>query len=91
MATSRNRENKDFEPAPWFLTDNKTLWNWITSRLGDAVDDLNDVIDWLREDGQYEQADRLRTITGRIARLQRPEFRLKDTAPLIRDIARGFK
>lgn len=36
-----------------------------------AVDDLCQVIDWLREEKLYSQSDRLRTITGRLARARR--------------------
>lgn len=40
-----------------------------TSRAAQyAVDDLVAVIDWLRHDGHFAQADRLRTIAGRLAR-----------------------
>lgn len=33
-----------------------------------AVDDLYDVVEWLREEKHYAQSDRVRTITGRLAR-----------------------
>ena len=55
--------------------------------IGDAVDDLADVIEWLREEKMFGQSDRLRTIAGRLARLRRKG----DGADSIREIARGWK
>ena len=57
--------------------------------IGTAIDDIHDVMEWLREDRLFRQSDRLRTIGGRLARLQRPF--VGDRAFLIRDIARGWK
>lgn len=58
--------------------------------LGSAVDDLYDVIEWLREDKQFDKADRVRTIAGRLARLQLP-LGTDEKSDAIRDIARGWK
>ena len=58
--------------------------------IGDAVDDIHDVMNWLREDKLFRQSDRLRTIAGRLARLQGPYVPGKPPV-LIRDIARGWK
>lgn len=57
--------------------------------IGAEIDEIYFVIEDLRQNGQYEQADRLRTIAGRLARLQPPL--LDSGSTLIRDIARGWK
>lgn len=56
--------------------------------LGQAVDDLVDVIEWLRAERQYDKADRLRTIAGRLARARRENFR--EDKRLYRRQARGW-
>lgn len=38
--------------------------------IGDSIDDIHDVMNWLREEKLFRQSDRLRTIAGRLARLQ---------------------
>lgn len=85
MAVSRNKE--EFPQAPWYVTSTKELLDYINQSIGDSVDDLNDVMEWLREEKQYEKADRLRTIIGRLARLRRPD----NNPNLIVEIARGYK
>ena len=52
-----------------------------------AVDDLHQVMEWLREGKHYAESDRLRTIIGRLARAV-PK---SDEPNLIRTIARGYK
>ena len=44
------------------------MWRQLDGVVAETVDDLVDVIDWLREDGRFNQADRLRTLAGRLAR-----------------------
>ena len=58
--------------------------------IGDAVDEINDVIEWMRNEKLYAQADRLRTIAGRLARL-RPASEAEEATQQIRSIARGWK
>lgn len=69
-------------------------WRKMMHDIGNAVDDMNDVMEWLREGGFYEQADRVRTITGRLARIV-PEHRVRHDENghmfLIRDLARTYK
>lgn len=57
--------------------------------LGTAVDDLYDVIEWLREDRHFAQSDRVRVITGRLARVRRESFR--EPPDFIRTIARSWR
>ncbi len=58
--------------------------------MGDAVDDIADVMDWLREEGQFDKADRLRTIAGRLAK--GVDLKYQGGPPdLIRNIAKGWK
>ena len=73
--------------APWYMTSTSELLNHLNTNIGSAVDDLSDVIDWLREEKEYEKADRIRTIAGRLARLQRPDTDKSS----IRNIARGWE
>lgn len=54
-----------------------------------AVDDLHDVIEWLREQRDFEKADRLRTIAGRLARAADPDD--FDTPDQVAVQARGWK
>jgi len=56
--------------------------------IGYSVDDLYDLMEWLRAERQFAQADRLRTILGRLAR-SLPPPRETDRG-LIRTIARGY-
>ncbi len=53
---------------------------------GEAIDDVADVIEMLRAQKQYAEADRLRTIAGRLARALG-----NDEEHLIRCIAKGWK
>ncbi|WP_299129683.1 hypothetical protein [uncultured Amaricoccus sp.] len=56
--------------------------------VGAAIDDIADVMNWLREEKLYAQSDRLRTIAGRLARrLNDPS---EDTS-LVRVSARGWR
>ncbi|MDO5643638.1 MAG: hypothetical protein Q4G26_14790 [Paracoccus sp. (in: a-proteobacteria)] len=78
------------ENSPKYLYEwRKTMWE-----VGDAVDDLDDVMEWLREDKHYKQADRIRTIMARLARSV-PEHQIEydDTGKpyLLRDKARKYK
>jgi len=56
--------------------------------IGDAIDELYDVIEWLREEKQYKKSDRLRTIVGRLARLRGES--LDEPEDLIRSMARKW-
>jgi hypothetical protein len=56
--------------------------------IGEAVDDLAEVISALRADRRFVEADRLRTIAGRLARL-RPES--ETDAGTVRHVAKGWK
>lgn len=64
---------------------------WVMeSGLGMAIDDLADVMEALREERNFVLSDRVRTIAGRLARLQPPY--VGDGPPeFTRDIARGWK
>ena len=53
------------------------------------VDELADVMEWLRGDKHFAQADRLRTIIGRLARCVPPV--VHETPDWIIAIARGWK
>ena len=57
--------------------------------IGDAVDDIADVMEWLRSEKQFDKADRLRTIAGRLARLQQDD----ESYPIdsLRRIAKDWK
>lgn len=57
--------------------------------LGDAVDDLSDVIERLREEKQYAKSDRLRTIASRLAKARRTNLDEKRRG-MLRDAARGW-
>ena len=41
-------------------------FNALALEVGAAVDDLSDVIEWLRDEKQYEKSDRLRSIRKRL-------------------------
>jgi hypothetical protein len=86
MAKSRNEKLKE---VAWFTTDTANLLTQLNTGIGNAVDDLSDVIDWLREEKDYEKADRLKTIAGRLARMQRPSS-VPYSNKLTREIARGW-
>jgi hypothetical protein len=58
--------------------------------IGRATDDICDVIEWLRKDRLFAQADRLRTIAGRLARAL-PDLDLPGDKDLLRHQARGWK
>jgi hypothetical protein len=58
-------------------------------RTGDTIDDLIEVMEWLRSEKQFDKADRLRTIIGRLARL-RPDVAESESGSN-RDKARGWK
>ena len=53
--------------------------------IGDAIDDLFDVMEWLRSEKLFAQSDRIRTISGRLARLRGPSPDKNSTS--VRDIA----
>lgn len=55
---------------------------------GHAVDDIHDVMEWLREDRMFGQSDRLRTIAGRLARLRRGD--VLEPSDAIRTLARSW-
>lgn len=63
----------------------------LNRRIADAVDDLDAMIEWLREEKQFEKADRLRTITGRIARLRVIEPNNSPSKDLVCEQARGYR
>lgn len=56
--------------------------------LGDAIDDMWDVMEWLREEKQFDKADRIRIIMGRAARALDSQH---GPADAIRIIAKGWK
>lgn len=58
--------------------------------LGDAVDDIADVMEHLRDAQIYPEADRLRTICGRLARAR--SLVLADSNPNhLREVARTWR
>lgn len=76
--------------SPQYLKD----WKETNRMVGDAVDDLYDLMEWLREGKHYAEADRLRTIISRIASAV-PEHQIRRDKNgkmfLLRDIARTYK
>lgn len=54
--------------------------------VGEAVDDLHDVMDWLREEKDFAKSDRLRVIAGRLARLIHTQSR----PDMLREKARTY-
>lgn len=44
-------------------------WHEQASATGAVIDDLVDVMEWMREDKLFAQADRLRTLIGRLSRV----------------------
>ncbi|MGP9790718.1 hypothetical protein [Roseinatronobacter sp. NSM] len=73
---------------PKFVED----WKHTSRSAQEAVDDMVDVMEWLREEGKFEQADRLRTIAGRLARSvpPYPVFSGLDSPSLTRNLARTW-
>lgn len=68
-------------------------WKRMESTVASAVDDLVDVIDWLRESKHYPEGDRVRTIVGRLARARTEQYREEDLfngEPLYRTMARDW-
>ena len=59
------------------------------SDLDTAVNDLQMVMEWLREEKMYAQSDRIRTITGRLARARRSYWFEKPEWPAA--IARKYR
>ena len=74
------------EGTPMYLKD----WRATNKEVGDAVDDLYDLMEWLRENKNYDESDRLRTIMARLARSV-PDHQIEYDMSLIRDIARTYK
>ena len=77
------------EHSPSYLDD----WRATMSEVGSAVDDLSDLMEWLREGKHYAEADRLRTIMAKLANaVPSHQIRRKNgKIYLIRDIARTYK
>lgn len=73
------------EKEPMYLDD----WQKTNIEVGNAVEDLHDLTEWLREEKDYAKADRLRTIMGRLARSVPQDLR-EDNSP-IRNRARSYK
>lgn len=80
--------------APWWNGAAYAEYMGYPQRIGSlerglsyAIDDLHDLMSWLREEGQYEKADRLRTILGGMAR----SLNARDNEPTWRTIAKGYK
>ena len=67
-------------------------WHTSMHRVQSAVDDLHDVFEWLRENKHYKEADRIRTIVGRLARAvpAHPIFSAWDNPMLIRNLAKTY-
>ena len=77
------------EQSPQYLDD----WRKTMREVGDAVDDLSDLMELLREGKHYAEADRLRTIMSRLANAV-PSHQTRHKRGkiyLIRDIARTYK
>ena len=80
--------------APWWNGEAYASFNGYPQRIieletgaGRAIDDLAAVIEWLREDKQFDKADRLRTIAGCLAR----DLNHIGDPDLTRVIAKGWK
>ena len=87
------REPKVIKALHKALREHEPLYlkNWQDSQneVGDAVDDLLHVMEWLREGEHYDEADRIRTIAGRLARSRKyPFFERKE---LLRSVAKTFR
>ncbi len=67
-------------------------WKASLLRVQESVDDLHDVYEWLRGNKHYKEADRIRTIVGRLARAvpAHPIFSAWDNPKLIRNLARTY-
>lgn len=67
-------------------------WKQQAAAAQSAVDDLFDVMEWLRADKHFAQADRVRTIMARLAKAVAyiPAFGSWDGDDLIRNMARSF-
>lgn len=78
------------EHTPTYLKD----WHSTMHEVGGAVDDLHDLMEWMREDGLYEKSDRLRVIMARLAK-SIPEHKIRydqsGKVYLLRDISRTYK
>lgn len=57
--------------------------------LGTLVDDMHDVMGVLRQEKNYAASDRMRTLTGRAARIRRRD--VSEGENLVRSIARDYK
>ena len=60
----------------------------MNSDMGRAVDDLFDLMEVLRAEKNYEGADRLRTIIGRLARARTA---IAEDSDLVRTMAKDWK
>lgn len=66
-------------------------WRSTSVQVLDVVDDLYEVMEWLREDKLFSQSDRVRTLTGRLARTVPPHRVFGGwEKKLIRNLARDF-
>lgn len=90
MTPDEAAKHYDYQGAkhPQFVTE----WKASMSRVQDAVDDLHDVYEWLRENKHFKEADRIRTIVGRLARAvpAHPVLSAWDSPLLIRNLARTY-
>lgn len=94
--TALSRKDPEAAKSLYMLTSYKepmfvAAWREQAAVVQTAVDDLHDVIEWLRETKNFAQADRVRTIAGRLARSvgKYPAFSGYDDS-LIRNIARDW-
>lgn len=68
-------------------------WRERMDVVGNSIDDLNDVREWLRREGQYDKADRIRTIMARLANSIPWQFADRDESGqyyTLRDVARSW-
>ena len=87
-----NTESPSGAHAMYKLTSYKeplyvSSWKRMESTVASAVDDLVEVIDWLRDGKHFAESDRVRTIVGRLAR-SRTEY--YGESNLYRGIARDW-
>ena len=77
------------EQSPQYLDD----WRETMREVGDAVDDLSDLMELLRAGKHYAEADRLRAIMSRLANAVpwHQTHHKRGKIFLIRDIARTYK
>lgn len=87
-------EVQKYTDTPWWNGEAYASFNGYPQRIreletgiGRAIDDLAAVIEWLREDKQFDKADRLRTIAGCLAR----DLNHIGDPDLTRVIAKGWK